>query len=278
MKIVARFGRVRSLWTACAALGVVLAFVATSALAADNATQTAVAEQDLEAGRILYEMANIIAKAPAMSVTIRSGYDAIQEDGQRIEFGEKRRIMLQRPDRVRVDVQRSDGDKGQILFDGKTITAFRAADNVFARVEKNGTIDEILVFMVKDLQMTMPLARMFLTNFPQALEKQVTSVSYVEEDHLFDVPTDHLAARSAAIDLQLWVTQGEQPLPRRVVITYKNAEGEPQFWAEFSDWTLSPKIEADSFSFTPPTGAEMIPLLAPVRQKGSLPAQEGDKQ
>ncbi len=278
MKIVARFGRVRSLWAACAALGVVLAFVATSALAADNATQSAVAEQDLEASRILYEMANVLAKAPAMSVTIRSGYDAIQEDGQRIEFGEKRRIMLQRPDRVRVDVQRSDGDKGQILFDGKTITAFRAADNVFARVEKNGTIDEILVFMVKDLQMTMPLARMFLTNFPQALEKQVTSVSYVEEDQLFDVPTDHLAARSAAIDLQLWVTQGEQPLPRRVVITYKNAEGEPQFWAEFSDWTLSPKIEADSFSFTPPTGAEMIPLLAPVRQKGSLPAQEGDKQ
>ncbi len=278
MKIVARFGSVRSLWTACAALGVVLAFVATSALAADNATQTAVAEQDSEAGRILSEMANIIAEAPAMSVTIRSGYDAIQEDGQRIEFGEKRRIMLQRPDRVRVDVQRSDGDKGQILFDGKTITAFRAADNVFARVEKNGTIDEILVFMVKDLQMTMPLARMFLTNFPQALEKQVTSVSYVEEDQLFDVPTDHLAARSAAIDLQVWVTQGEQPLPRRVVITYKNAEGEPQFWAEFSDWTLSPKIEADSFSFTPPTGAEMIPLLAPVRQKGSLPAQEGDKQ
>ena len=28
----------------------------------------------------------------------------------------------------------------------------------------------------------------------------------------------------------------------------------------------------------PPSGAEQIPLLAPVRQKGSLPAQEGDKQ
>jgi len=126
--------------------------------------------------------------------------------------------------------------------------------------------------------MTMPLARMFLTNFPQGLEKQVTSVSYVEEDHLFDVPTDHLAARSAAIDLQVWVTQGEQPLPRRVVITYKNAEGEPQFWAEFSDWNLSPNIAGDTFSFTPPSGAEQIPLLAPVRQKGSLPAQEGDKQ
>lgn len=282
MKIVAWLGRVRSLWTASAALGVVLVLVAASAPAAENstenATETAASQQDLEAGRILCEMANVIAKAPAMSVTIRSGYDAIQEDGQRIEFGEKRRITLQRPDRIRVDVQRSDGDKGQILFDGKTITAFRAEDNVFARVEKNGTIDEILVFMVKDLQMTLPLARMFLTNFPQSLEKQVTSISYVEEDFLFDVPTDHVAARSAEVDLQVWITQGEQPLPRRVVITYKNAEGEPQFWAELSEWNLSPTIAGDTFSFTPPSGAEQIPLLAPVRQKGSLPAQEGDKQ
>lgn len=282
MKIVAWLGRVRALWTACAALGVVLVLVAASAPAAENstenATETAASQQDLEAGRILYEMANILAKAPAMSVNIRSGYDAIQEDGQRIEFGEKRRITLQRPDRIRVGVQRSDGDKGQILFDGKTITAFRAEDNVFARVEKNGTIDEILVFMVKDLQMTLPLARMFLTNFPQSLEKQVTSISYVEEDFLFDVPTDHVAARSAEVDLQVWITQGEQPLPRRVVITYKNAEGEPQFWAELSDWNLSPTIADNTFSFSPPTGAEQIPLLAPVRQKGSLPVQEGDKQ
>jgi len=263
------------MWVAIVA--VVLALGVAPASAAGNETGTAVV-QDPDATKLFYAMANFLAKAPAMSVTIRSGYDAIQEDGQRIEFGEKRRIMLQRPDRVRVDVQRSDGDKGQLLFDGTTITAFRAADNVFAQVEKNGTIDEILVFMVKDLQMTMPLARMFLTNFPQSLEKQVTSISYVEEDYLFDVPTDHLAARSAAIDLQVWVTQGEQPLPRRVVITYKNAEGEPQFWAEFSDWNLSPKIAGDTFSFTPPSGAELIPLLAPVRQKGSLPAQEGDKQ
>jgi len=140
VKIVAWLGRIRSLWTACAALGVVLALVAAPTLAADNATDTAATQQDLEAGRILYEMANVIAKAPAMSVTIRSGYDAIQEDGQRIEFGEKRRITLQRPDRVRVEVQRSDGDKGQILFDGKTITVFRAADNVFARVEKTAPL------------------------------------------------------------------------------------------------------------------------------------------
>ena len=79
-------------------------------------------------------MAQFLAKAPVFSVTIRSGYDAIQSDGERIEFGEKRRILLQRPGGIRVDVERSNGDRGQVLYDGKGITAFKADDNVYARV------------------------------------------------------------------------------------------------------------------------------------------------
>jgi hypothetical protein len=122
------------------------------------------------------------------------------------------------------------------------------------------------------------MARMFHTGFPQEMEKLLTSSSYVEEDALFDVPTDHLAARSAEVDLQVWVAQGEQPLPRRVILTYKNAPGQPQFRADFTEWNLSPKVAADSFTFTPPAGAEQIPFLAPVRQKGSLPMQKGGAQ
>jgi hypothetical protein len=249
-----------------------------AALAAGDAPAAAAAEQDPDAKAILLTMANFLAKAPAFSVTMRSGYDAIQADGQYIEFGERRRVLLQRPDRVRVEVERSDGDRGMVLFDGKGITVFKADDNVFARVEKPGTVDSALVYLVRDLQLTMPMARMFHTGFPQEMEKLLTAISYVEEDALFDVPTDHLAVRSAEVDMQVWIAQGEQPLPRRVILTYKNAPGQPQFRADLSDWDLSPKVAADSFTFTPPAGAEQIPFLAPVRQKGSLPVPKGGAQ
>jgi len=278
MKQIARLGFIRPLWTTVALLAVVLALGATPALAAGDAPAATAAEQDPEARAILMTMANFLAKAPAFSVTIRNGYDAIQADGQRIEFGGKCRILLQRPDRLRVETERSDGDQGLVVFDGKGITAFKAEDNVFARVEKPGTVDNALIYLVKDLQMTLPMARMFLSDFPQSLEKLVTTISYVEENALFDVPTDHLAARSAEVDMQIWIAQGEQPLPRRIILTYKNAPGQPQFRADLSDWELSPKVVADSFTFTPPAGAEQIPFLAPVRQKGSLPMQKGGEQ
>jgi hypothetical protein len=278
MKQIAPLRFIRTLWATVTVLAIVLALGAAPVLAADDAPAATAAQQDPEAKAILMTMANFLAKAPAFSVTIRSGYDAIQADGQYIEFGEQRRILLQRPDRARIEVKRSDGDRGLVLLDGKGITAFKADDNVYARVEKPGTVDNAIVFLVRDLQMTLPMARMFLTTFPQDLEKQLTAISYVEEDVLFDVPTDHLAARSAEVDLQLWIAQGEQPLPRRVILTYKNAPGQPQFRADLTDWNLSPKVAADSFSFTPPAGAEQVPFLAPVRQKGSLPMQKGGEQ
>jgi hypothetical protein len=260
------------------ALAIVLALGAAPGQAAGDPPAASAVGQDAEAKAILMNMASFLAKAPAFGVTLRSGYDAIQADGQRIEFGEKRRIILQRPDRARVEVQRSDGDRGLILFDGKGITAFKADDNVFARTEKSGTFDDALVYLVKDLQMTIPLARMFHTRFPEAMEQMLASTSYVEEDTLFDVPTDHLAARSAEVDMQLWIAQGPQPLPRRIILTYKNAPGQPQYRADLSEWDLAPKVAADSFAFTPPAGAMQIPFLAPARQKGSLSMQPGGEQ
>ena len=233
------------------------------ARAADPTPAPEASAQDAAGRTLLLGMAEFMARAPAMSVSMRSGYDAIQADGQRIEFGERRRFLMQRPDKLRVDVERSDGERGTVVFDGRWITAFNARENVYARVEKAGTLDQALVYMVRDLRATLPLARMFTTGFPVDMDKRVTSVAFVEECSLFDVPTDHVAVRSAEVDMQLWIAKGPQPLPRRIVITYKNAPGEPQFRADLTDWSVKAKLDAAAFTFVPPAGAEQIMYLAP---------------
>lgn len=260
----------RPLWKLFASLAIILTLGVTPVLAEETT-----AELDLEARAILMEMAEFISKVPAFSVTLRSAYDAIQEDGQYLEFGERRHILLQRPDQLRVETVRSDGEHNLVLFDGEKITGFKADDNIFAQVEKPGTIDETLIYLVRDLQFKLPLARMLHTGFAQQLEKMITAVSYVEENVLFGVVTDHLAVRAENIDMQLWVAQGDEPLPRRIVITYMNAPGQPQFRGDFTDWSIEPKVAADSFTFTPPADAEKVPVIARVREKGSIPGQKG---
>lgn len=268
----------RSLKASFAAIALVLTMGASPAFSSGDAPVKVAPEQDPEAKAILLEMADYIAKAPAFSVKMRSEYDAIQSDGQWIEFGEARKIALKRPDKLRVETERSDGEQSLVVFDGKKLSFLKTEDNIFAEVEKPGTTDQAVVYLVKDLHITLPLAKLLVTDFPEQLEKQMTQISYVEENTLFDVPTDHIAVRSEQVDMQLWVAQSEQPLPRRIVLTYKNAPGAPQFRADFIEWAISPEMSKDTFVFSPPAEAEQVPLLVPVRQKGSIPVEKGGQK
>ena len=101
------------------------------------ASQAAVEPQG-DARALLMRMADFLSKTPRFSVNIREGYDVVQESGQKIEFSETRKLTVSRPDRLRVDVEQSDGDRNMILFDGTTITAFSPTRNVYAQTAKPG--------------------------------------------------------------------------------------------------------------------------------------------
>ena len=66
------------------------------------------------------------------------------------------------------------------------------------------------------------------------------------------VRCDHLAFRAPHMDLQVWIQEGKQPLPRKVVITSRDVVDAPQFAVVVTTWNLNPKSTADMFSFSPP--------------------------
>jgi hypothetical protein len=81
------------------------------------------------------------------------------------------------------------------------------------------------------------------------------------------VATDHIACRGETTDAQLWIPRDGDPLPRRIVITYRLAPGQPQFAADLGGWNLAPDVPDSLFGFTPPTGVERIPVVAPRGEK-----------
>jgi hypothetical protein len=233
---------------------------------------------DRQAMGILQNMARALAGAKQYSVTLASSYDAPQPNGQMVEFGAMRNIQVKRPDNLRVDLQRSDGDARILVFDGKQLVIHSVTENVYARVEKAGTVDDAVKYLVSVLKTPLPLARMFRTGFPAELAQLVEEIDYVELNTLTDVPTDHLAVRTGDVDFQIWIARGKEPLPRRIVITYKNVKGEPQFRADFSNWNLSAGGVKGPFTYTPPKNAEQVPLLVRKRAEAGTPAREGGAQ
>jgi hypothetical protein len=255
---------------------------AASPVAAQPAMAQASAEP-AEAKDILLRMAGFLAGAPRFSVVINDNYDVLQDSGQMIEFGETRRITVSRPDHLRVEVVHGDGERHFVLYDGRTITVSSPAQNVYAQAAKPGGIDAAVTYFLKDLHMRLPLAMLLLSRLPEEIQRRTETVDYVEKTEIGGKPVHHLAGRTDTVDYQIWVEEGSQPLPLRIVLTYRNAEGHPQFRAQFSDWNLSPPIQATDFAFKPPEGARKIAFLAELPplepQKGAAtPNQTGGRK
>jgi hypothetical protein len=247
------------------------------ALAA-GAAGVAGAEVSAAAARArLLEMADTLGKAKAFSVEVHAQYDAVQPSGQKVEFSDERNVLVRRPDGLRIDVERSDGDQSMVLFDGKAITAASASENVYAQADKAGSLDEAVRYFRQDLRMQLPLAAMLLTTFRQELESRLGTVEYVESTKRFGKEADHFAAQGTDVDAQFWVSVDDPPLLQRVVITYKTAAGEPQYAATFLNWDFSPRVSDSKFTFEAARDARKIAFLPQVvaQAAGSAPAAKG---
>ncbi|MFZ2508309.1 MAG: DUF2092 domain-containing protein, partial [Steroidobacteraceae bacterium] len=102
----------------------------------------------------------------------------------------------------------------------------------------------------------------------------------VESTAILGPTAHHIAAQTNTVDFQVWIAEGERPLPLRIVLTYKNDPGQPQFRALFLDWNKTPEPAADAFVFTPPKDAHKIlfAVQGPAAQAGAPAAEPTGSQ
>ena len=73
------------------------------------------------------------------------------------------------------------------------------------------------------------------------------------------VKTTQYAFREGQIDWQVWIQQGDQPLPRKVVIVDRRDPAGPAYIARLT-WTLNPPLSDADFAFRPGENATRIRL------------------
>jgi len=241
------------------------------AVAAEKASAAPSASQ-AEARRLLDGMAGFLGGQKEFGANLLVGYEVLQASGQKIEFGERRTISVRRPNELRIEKLASDGHQDLVLFDGKQIMAYDAGPNVYAVSAQTGGIDETVVHFVRDLGMRLPLAPLLLAKLPEELQRRVQTIDYVEKTTLFGEPCHHLAGRTATVDFEMWIADGKKPLPRKIALTYRGDEGQPRFWAEFSDWDLDPDFGNSEFEFELPKDAKKVAFAAEMARASAKPA------
>ena len=138
------------------------------------------------------------------------------------------------------------------------------AESVYTRFPVPTTLDETLDFLELEVGAAIPLADLFYSDL-SSLGSAASEAIVVGTSRVGEWICDHLAFRGESLDYQLWVEQGEAPRPRKLVITYRELPGVPQFGAVFTSWELGVDAPDALFEFSPPEGAQRVPTLARPR-------------
>jgi hypothetical protein len=242
--------------TATLARCCVVAVVAGFALAA-QAQPAGIAP---EAQRLLKASTDFLAKQKQFSAETRNTLEVVLKSGQKIEFNHMARMSAQRPNKLRAE-RTGDLVNQVFVYDGKSLTLFNPQEKVFAQVAAPDTLEAMLELARTKYDIVAPAGDLLNKNAYDILMDGVTDGFVVGKAVIEGVRCDHLAFRAPHVDLQVWIQEGAQPLPRRLVITTRDLPNAPQFGVTVTKWNLKPTFNAQTFAFTPPAGAKRVDFL-----------------
>jgi len=241
------------------------AALAVLTLASAPAVSAQPAGIDPQATKLLKASTDFLAGQQRFHVETRNTLEVVLKSGQKIQLDHGVRMWAQRPDKLRSD--RFDDVSGQSFFyDGKSLTMFEPGGRTYATVAAPGTLEGMLDMARTQLDIVMPAGDLIYRNAYDILMADVTQGFVVGKGLVEGVRCDHLAFRAPNVDWQIWIQEGQEPLPRKLVITSRDQAGAPQFSVVFTRWDLKPTSTPQTFTFEAPSGAKRVEFQ-PVGQR-----------
>ena len=215
---------------------------------------------DPQAEKLLRRMSDYLANRQQFTAKAESTLEVVLTSGQKIQFDSPATLMVSRPNKLRAH-RKGDIANQEFFYDGKTLTLYNPGENVYATTAAPPTLDETLDFAREKLDIIAPASEILYKNAAEKMLKESSSGFVVGPSVVGGVKCTHLAFRGAEVDWQIWIEDGDKPLPRKFILTSKKVAGEPQFTVLIRNWDMAPKLTNSEFSFTPPKGAKKIEFL-----------------
>lgn len=213
-----------------------------------------------EAAQLLKRMTDYLGSLERFSMETDNMLEDVLVSGQKIQYDFTAGVAIQRPDRLHVE---RTGDLLQqlIVYDGEYLSIYNPSDAVFARTTAPNNLDDLLAFARDTLDIVPPTGDMVYTNAYELLMASVTEGFVVGKSIVDGVRCDHLAFRTPVVDWQIWIADGDQPLPHKYVLTTMDDPAQPQYLVLMSNWNVAPDFDDALFQFTAPEGASEIEFL-----------------
>jgi hypothetical protein len=197
--------------------------------------------------------------AASLSFHVEKRFDVVLSDGAKIEYSGALDVMATRSKGLFMDYG-DDLSSKRVWYNGRTMTILDSLKKLYTTVAVKGTVSEALTRVARNYGAELPLAPLLRTNLLQELKSSLRA-SYLGIHDAEEEACHHLLFRGEHVDVQIWITTGDTPLLRKLVVTFWEIEGSPQQSLTFSDWNLEADISPGVFNPKLPEGAVSIEFL-----------------
>lgn len=251
--------------------GAVVALVVAATALGGSPAAAQQAVMDTSAMNALRRMGDYLGRLTEMQVTATISKEDVLTDGQKVQTSFTADMVAVRPNRLRVAV---DGDRQQrlLLYDGKTFTVYAPKLKYYASAPAPASIIQLADTVEDRFNMELPLVDLFRWGTPQASWLDIRSARDLGPSAVEGVTCQHYAFRQDGLDWEVWIQNGEHPLPRKVVLNTLTDDARPQYTATYA-WNLAPSYSNESFTFVAPPDANAIPFsqVRPAYALGEQP-------
>lgn len=216
---------------------------------------------DPRADKLLQSASNYLKSAQSYSFQAYLTFDDVFPPDLKIQYHSAAKVFVDRPNAFQINYE---GERRNVSFyyDGKDLTLFDRRDNVYGTLPAASNIDSTLNSTLKDFGFLVPLSDFIYSNPAQAFAGKIQKGYYLGMVSLQGKNTHHLAFTEQDIDWQVWIEDGNQPLVRQLVISYKNLPSAPKYSVFFPQWDFNWKApNTNFFMFNAPENAVKIDFL-----------------
>jgi hypothetical protein len=156
----------------------------------------------------------------------------------------------------------------ELYFHDGMLTVFNSEKNYYAQASIPKDIEAAMDFALEELDLEAPLMDFIHRDASSHLIGSQDAILYLaDKTRIAGVNCHHIAIRGEETDVQLWVEEGDRPVPRRIMITSKWEGGAPRFVAHLV-WNSKPVFKQDIFEFKAPEGSMNIGFAQSHRDEG----------
>lgn len=204
-------------------------------------------------------MSRYLSSLNSFRLNTEGTLDAVTADGQRIQMDGSTQYEVKKPGFV--IKYTSDKKNRNFYYDGKQFTEYSPNLGYYSTVPAPPTNREVLDTIYERYGIRLPLEDLFRWNDDknqQRIEKFRAAYN-LGTATLGGVKTTHYAFREPDVDWEVWIDQGDKPLPRKLSIVDRTDPARPAFTTRLN-WTVNPPLNNADFTFVPGADAMKIPM------------------